>query len=62
MVLFRGNFRPEVGNDVISGANVGSVKFGDSRSNRFPVMRLPHFVTNDSDAGRRILWQWGKMS
>ena len=38
------------------------VKFGDSRSNRSPDIRLPHFVTNNNDedddnddAGRRTL-------
>ena len=38
-MFFRGNFRPEVANDVISSANVGQVgldlpiKLGDSNSN-----------------------------
>ena len=29
------------------------VKFGDSKSNGSQDIRLPHFVTNDVDAGRR---------
>ena len=36
-----------------TGVNV-HVKFGDSRSNRSPDVRLPYFVTNDDhDAGVR---------
>ena len=41
--------------DAISSAVVDStcvkvrVKFGDSKSNRFRDIRLPHFVTNDDD-------------
>ena len=62
-VFFRGSFRPEVLNDVMSRAVVDPtgvkvlVKFGASRSNRSRGIRLPHFVTNDNDddAGRRIL-------
>ena len=44
------NFRPEVASDVISGAFVEPagvkvrVKFGNSRSNPYPDIRLPHFV------------------
>ena len=52
------NCQPELVSDVISGAVVDltgvkvPVKFGDSRSNRSRDIRLPHFVTNDNDAGR----------
>ena len=51
--FFRGDFRPEVVSDVISGVNVGRfgldvlVKFGDSNSNGASDIRLPHFMTND---------------
>ena len=54
------NFRPEIDSDIISIVVVdptdvkAHVKFGDSRSNRSPGIRLPHFVTND-DAGQRTL-------
>ena len=57
--VFRGNFWPEVGIGVMSGAVVdptgtkGRVQFGDSRSNRSRDIRLPHLVTND-DAGHHI--------
>ena len=52
------NCQLEVVSDVISGMVVDPtgvkvpVKFGDSRSNRSRDIRLPHFVTNDSDSGR----------
>ena len=56
------NFRPEAASDVISGVGVEQVgmkvrvKFGDSMSNRYRDIRLPHFVTNeDNDVGRRTL-------
>ena len=48
--LLCGNFRPEIASDVISGVGVQQVgmnvhvKFSDSRSNRSPDIRLPHFV------------------
>ena len=41
----------------MSGENVGQIsmdvpaQFGDSSSNGSRDMRLPHFVTNDNDAG-----------
>ena len=50
VVLFRCSFQPEVVRDVIFGVVVVAtgvkvrVKFGDSRSNRSPNIRLPHFV------------------
>ena len=53
------NYQPEVVSDVISGAVVDPMglkfraKFGDSQSNRYRDTRLPHFVANDTDAGRR---------
>ena len=63
--FFRCSFRPEVFSDVKSGVVVDPmgvkvpVKFGDSMSNRYRDMRLPHVVTNDDDndddAGRRTL-------
>ena len=55
----------EVDSDVISGVIVDpisvkvAVKCGDSRSNRSPDIRLPHFVTSDGDyddAGGQTLW------
>ena len=52
-VSFRGNFRPEVDGDVISGVVIYTtgvkvhVKFGDSRSTRSLNIRLPHVVTNN---------------
>ena len=52
------NFQPEVYCDVISGVIVDPtgvkvrVKFGDSRSNRSRDIQLPHYVTNDDDAGQ----------
>ena len=55
------NFRPEVCSHVISGVVVDTtgvkvcVKFGDSTSNRSRDIPMPDFVTNDDDAGRRIL-------
>ena len=57
------NCQPEVVSDVISGVVVEPtgakvrVKVGDSRSNRSRDIPLPHLVTNDNDAGRRILCQ-----
>ena len=52
------NFRLEEDGDIISSvviepksANV-RVKFGDSRSNRSPDIRLLHFVTNNDDVSR----------
>ena len=60
--------RLEVDSDVISSMVVDPtgvtvrVKYGDTRPNRSPYIRLPHLVTNDNDngAGRRTLWQYGK--
>ena len=55
--FFHCSFRPEVVGDVISGAAVDPtgekvrLKSGDSRSNRSRNVRLPHFVTNDDNAG-----------
>ena len=58
------NFRTEVGSDVISGEVVVDptglkvrVKFGVSWSDRSRDIRLPHFVTNNDNDGRRTLWQ-----
>ena len=51
------NCQTEEVSDVISGVIVDPtgmkvrVEFGDSRSNRARDIRLPHFVTNDHDAG-----------
>ena len=51
----RGSFQPEVVNDVVSGVVVDPtgvklhMESGDSRSNRFRDIRLPHFVTNGDD-------------
>ena len=51
--FFRDNFRLEVVSEVISGVAVeyrgvdDPVKLGDSGSNRFRDIRLPHFVTDD---------------
>ena len=53
--LFRYNFRPEVGDDVISGLVVEhfgmdvTVKFGDSRSNGSRDIRGAGFVSNEHD-------------
>ena len=63
--VFRGNFRPKVANDVLSGAAVGDidlgvhVKFGNSRSNDSSDMRPYHFLTDDdggSNNDRRSSW------
>ena len=51
--FFHYNFRPEVGNDVISGVTVYyvgvdvRVKFGDSRSNVYRDIRWADFVSNE---------------
>ena len=55
------NCQPETVSDVISGVVVNPtgvkvhVKLGDSRLNRSRDIPLPHFVTNDNDAGRWTL-------
>ena len=51
--FFSYNFRPEVGNDVISGMAVGNVgvdgpiKLGDSRSNGFRDIRGVDLMSNE---------------
>ena len=61
--IFQTSINADWNRDVISGMIVDPsgvkayVNFGYSRSNRSGDVRLPHFVTNDDDAGRRTLCQ-----